>query len=79
MKILSLIAGIICYCIALYWMFFYDPNTGDYWYSARSYSNPTMFNLVKGDAYNFMYAYLASIAVSVMGTGFIIMGAPYDK
>lgn len=79
MKYLCFSLGIVCYLTAFYWMFFYDPTVGDGWYDTAVYSKPTMFHLVGGDAYNFMYTYLASVAVSVMGTGFIIVGAPYDE
>lgn len=80
MKYLCLTVGIICYCVSFYWMFFYDATIGYGWYEdSVNILDRRMFKLVKGDAYNFMYTYLASVAVSVMGTGFIIMGSSYKK
>lgn len=57
--------GFICYGIAIYWAFFIDPNDFKSLFR-RAFSNEVM---------NQQYAFLGAIVISLIGTGFIIMGS----
>lgn len=58
--------GFICYGIAIYWAFVLDPN---------DLGNDLFKRAVSNEVMNQQYAFLGAIVISLIGTGFIIMGS----
>lgn len=68
MRIFCDIIGIGCYCLALYFAFIENPNDYESLFR-RASTNGVM---------NQQFAFLGAILISVIGTGFLVIGSRYN-